>query len=161
MINTTLCYLEQDDCYLMMHRTKKKNDANQGKWIGIGGKFEEGESPDDCLLREVKEETNLQLTQYQFRGIVTFVSDKYGTEHMHLFTASGFVGELCTNCCEGELKWIAKDTISSLSLWEGDKIFLRLLQTESSFFTLKLCYQGDSLVSAIFNGTPLQLTDFL
>lgn len=161
MTNTTLCYLEQDGCYLMMHRTKKKNDANQGKWIGIGGKFEEGESPDDCLLREVKEETNLQLTQYQFRGIVTFVSDKYGTEHMHLFTASGFVGELCTNCCEGELKWTAKDAISSLSLWEGDKIFLRLLQTESSFFTLKLCYQEDSLVSAIFNGTPLQLTDFL
>lgn len=147
MKNTTLCYVEQDGKYLMLLRNKKKQDENAGKWIGVGGKFEEGESPQDCLLREVQEETGLRLTQYRFRGIVTFVSDRYETEYMHLFTAHGFEGELIP-CDEGELRWVEKDEVLSLPLWEGDREFLRLLREEAPFFSLKLVYQGDKLVSS-------------
>ena len=147
MKNTTLCYVEQDGKYLMLLRNKKKQDENAGKWIGVGGKFEEGESPQDCLLREVQEETGLRLTQYRFRGIVTFVSDRYETEYMHLFTAHCFEGEL-TACDEGELRWVEKDEVLSLPLWEGDREFLRLLREDAPFFSLKLVYQGDKLVSS-------------
>lgn len=147
MKNTTLCYVEQDGKYLVLLRNKKKQDENAGKWIGVGGKFEEGESPQDCLLREVQEETGLRLTQYRFRGIVTFVSDRYETEYMHLFTAHGFEGELIP-CDEGELRWVEKDEVLSLPLWEGDREFLRLLREDAPFFSLKLVYQGDKLVSS-------------
>lgn len=147
MKNTTLCYVEQDGKYLMLLRNKKKQDENAGKWIGVGGKFEEGESPQDCLLREVQEETGLRLTQYRFRGIVTFVSDQYETEYMHLFTAHGFEGERIP-CDEGELKWVEKDEVLFLPLWEGDREFLRLLREDAPFFSLKLVYQGDKLVSS-------------
>ena len=147
MKNTTLCYVEQDGKYLMLLRNKKKQDENAGKWIGVGGKFEEGESPQDCLLREVQEETGLRLTQYRFRGIVTFVPDQYETEYMHLFTAHGFEGERIP-CDEGELRWVEKDEVLSLPLWEGDREFLRLLREDAPFFSLKLVYQGDKLVSS-------------
>ena len=131
----------------MLLRNKKKQDENAGKWIGVGGKFEEGESPQDCLLREVQEETGLRLTQYRFRGIVTFVSDQYETEYMHLLTAHGFEGERIP-CDEGELRWVEKDEVLSLPLWEGDREFLRLLREDAPFFSLKLVYQGDKLVSS-------------
>lgn len=143
---TTLCYIEKDDCYLMMHRISKKNDANAGKWIGVGGHFEDNESPEDCLLREVKEETGLTLTEYRLRAIITFVSDEFGCEYMHLYTASGFEGTLDVNCSEGLLEWIPKSSIFDLNLWEGDKIFLKLLLENQSFFSLKLEYEGDDLV---------------
>lgn len=144
MRNTTLCYIEQNDQYLMLLRNKKKNDENKGKWIGVGGHFEEGESPEDCLLREVSEETGLTLTDFRYRGIVTFVSDEWGTEYMHLYTAADFTGTL-SECPEGELKWIAKKDILSLNLWEGDREFLKLLFEDSGFFSLKLSYKGDIL----------------
>jgi len=147
MRNTTLCYIEKDECYLMLHRVKKVNDENQDKWIGVGGKFESEESPEDCLLREVKEETGLTLTDYRYRGIVTFVSNEWGTEYMHLFTADGFEGEM-KNCDEGELVWIPKSEIEHLNIWEGDKIFFRLLAERESFFSLKLRYEGDKLVDS-------------
>ena len=153
---TTLCYPERNGQYLMLHRTRKENDPNQGKWIGIGGKFEAGESPEDCLLREVLEETGLTLTSYRFRGIVTFVSDRWETEYMHLFTADGFSGNLHP-CDEGELAWVDTGKVSSLPLWEGDRIFLRLLAQNRPFFSLKLCYQGDMLLSAVLDGTALSL----
>lgn len=153
-INTTLCYVEADGKYLMLHRTKKKNDPNENKWVGIGGKFEEGESPEDCLIREVKEETGLTLSSYSYRGIVTFVSDKYPTEYMHLFTASAEAGELIP-CNEGELAWIEKDRVPTLPLWEGDQVFLSLLTEECPFFSLKLTYCGDALASAVLNGKPI------
>ena len=150
---TTLCYIEKDEKYLMLHRVKKENDCNKDKWIGVGGKFEEGESPEDCLLREVYEETGLKLTNYRFRGIVTFVSDEWEGEYMHLFTASEYEGELPENamrdCEEGELVWVPKDEIEKLNLWEGDKIFLRLLQERESFFSMKLRYEGEKLVESI------------
>lgn len=148
MRNTTLCYIEKDDCYLMLLRNKKEVDENKGKWIGVGGKFEEGESPEDCLARETLEETGLKLTEYKFRGIVTFVSDEWGTEYMHLFTATGYEGELL-DCTEGELKWIPKSEIMNLNLWEGDKVFLPKLFEDSSFFSMKLVYKGDELVEVI------------
>jgi len=142
---TTLCYIEKDDCYLMLHRVKKENDANRDKWIGVGGKFEADEMPEECLLREVQEETGLTLTKYRFRGIVTFVSDEWETEYMHLFTATEYIGEM-KECDEGELVWVPKAEIEQLNLWEGDKIFLRLLQEDAGFFSLKLRYEGDKLV---------------
>lgn len=153
MILTTLCYIEKDDKYLMLHRVKKENDCNKDKWIGVGGKFEDGESPEECLLREVKEETGLTVTSYQFRGIVTFVSDEWETEYMHLFTASDYEGELPENamrdCSEGELVWVPKDEIENRNLWEGDKIFLKLLQERAEFFSLKLRYEGEKLVESV------------
>ena len=153
---TTLCYLERDDQYLMLHRTKKEQDENKDKWIGIGGKFEAGESPEDCLLRECREETGLTLTDYRYRGLVTFVSDEWGTEYMHLFTATGFEGEQHL-CDEGELAWIEKKRLLELTLWEGDKIFLRLLEEEHPFFSLKLVYRGDALAQAVLDGRELRI----
>ena len=148
---TTLCYIERDNAYLMLHRVKKENDMNHDKWIGIGGHFEEGESPEDCLLREVLEETGLMLTRWRFRGLVTFCSDLWPTEYMHLFTADGFTGEPLP-CDEGELEWVPKKQISSLPIWEGDKIFLHLLDTDAPFFSLKLQYEGEKLVLAVLDG---------
>lgn len=156
MRNTTLCYIQSGENYLLLHRTKKKNDQSHDKWLGIGGKFEDKESPEDCILREVREETGLTLTSYQYRGIVTFVSDVWETEFMHLFTADGFTGTI-RSCDEGDLAWISKDRYLSLPMWEGDKIFLRLLQTNCPFFSLKLVYQGEALQSAVLNGTTLTL----
>ena len=154
MINSTLCYLERGDEYLMLHRVKKKNDMNHDKWIGVGGKFEDRESPEDCILRECFEETGLTLTDYSYRGLVTFVSDLYPTEYMHLFTATEWSGTPHP-CDEGELAWIKKADLLSLPLWEGDKIFLRLLEADSPFFSLKLKYEGESLVLAVLNGTRI------
>lgn len=148
---TTLCYIEKDDSYLMLHRIVKKNDINKDKWIGVGGHFEEGESPEECLLREVKEETGLTLTSYRFRGIVTFLSDRWVPEYMCLFTADGFEGQL-SPCNEGVLEWVPKKNIPNLNLWEGDKVFLQLLAKEAPFFSLKLRYEGDKLVECILNG---------
>lgn len=149
-ILTTLCYIEKDDSYLMMHRISKKNDANAGKWIGVGGHFQAGESPDECLLREVREETGLRLTSYSLRGIITFVSDEWGYEYMFLYTADGYEGnadeDALSACAEGVLKWIPKDEIMDLNLWEGDRIFLKELLENAGFFTLKLVYRGDNLI---------------
>ena len=154
MINSTLCYLERGDEYLMLHRVKKKNDMNHDKWLGVGGKFEDKESPEDCILRETLEETGLTLTEYHYRGLVTFVSDEYPTEYMHLFTATGWTGTP-KECDEGELAWIEKKTLMSLPMWEGDKIFLRLLEENEPFFSLKLKYEGEKLVLAVLNGKPI------
>lgn len=154
MKNTTLCYLQQDDCYLMLHRTKKKNDENEGKWIGVGGKMEEGESPDECVCREVLEETGLSMTQWHYRGIVTFVSDCWEGEYMHLFTSSAFEGIL-SQCDEGELAWIPRNQLPQLPQWEGDRIFLSLLEQDIPFFSLKLCYKQDRLIKAILNGKEI------
>lgn len=156
MRNTTLCYIQSGENYLLLHRTKKENDQSHDKWLGIGGKFEDKESPEDCILREVREETGLTLTSYQYRGIVTFVSDVWETEFMHLFTADGFTGTILS-CDEGDLAWVSKDRYLSLPMWEGDKIFLRLLQTDCPFFSLKLVYQGEALQSAVLNGVSLAL----
>ena len=154
---TTLCYPERDGRYLMLHRTKKERDENRDKWIGVGGKFEAGESPEDCVKREVLEETGLTLTSYCYRGIVTFVSNEYGTEYMHLFTASDWTGNL-KECDEGELEWIDKKHLFDLTLWEGDRIFLRLLDSDVPFFSLKLQYVGEKLVSAELDGKEIETT---
>lgn len=143
--NTTLCYIEKDDKYLMLLRNKKEVDINKGKWIGVGGHFEEGESPEECLVREVYEETGLTLTNYKFRGLVTFSSDQWQTEYMFLYTADGFEGEL-KDCNEGELRWIPKSEILDLNLWEGDKEFLKLLFEDNDVFSMKLSYVEDTLV---------------
>lgn len=154
---TTLCYIEKDDCYLMLHRVSKKNDINKDKWIGVGGHFHVNESPEDCLLREVKEETGLTLTSYRFRGIVTFITDGLAeAEYMHLYTADEFVGELIS-CDEGTLEWVPKKDIYHLNLWEGDLIFHRLLDENEPFFSLKLRYEGDRLVEAVLDGKALML----
>ena len=142
---TTLCYIEQDEKYLMLHRVKKENDLNHDKWIGVGGKLEDGETPEECLLREVQEETGYTLTQYRLRGIITFLSDEWESETMYLYTATGFTGTQCT-CDEGNLVWVPKKEIESLKLWEGDKIFFRLLEEDKGVFSLKLRYEGDTLV---------------
>ena len=141
---TTLCYMEKDEKYLMLHRTKKQHDFNGGKWIGVGGKFEQNETPEECLLREVREETGLDLVNYTLRGIITFISDEWETEYMYLYTADKWTGEL-TDCDEGELKWIEKDKVPLLELWEGDRLFLELLNTENRFFSMKLRYEGETL----------------
>lgn len=150
---TTLCYIEKDDCYLMMHRVKKEMDINKDKWVGIGGHFQEGESPEECLLREVKEETGLELLNYRFRGIVTFVSDVWGTEYMCLYTADQFQGNLIesSDCDEGELLWVKKKDVFQLPIWEGDKVFFRLLEENQEFFSLKLEYQGEKLTKIRIN----------
>ncbi|MBR3968368.1 MAG: 8-oxo-dGTP diphosphatase [Clostridia bacterium] len=151
MKNTTLCHIEKDGKYLMLHRIKKKNDLNQDKWVGIGGKFEFGESPEQCNRREAFEETGLTLGKCNYRGIVTFVSDKWGCEYMHVFTCSDFSGEI-KECDEGVLEWIDKKEVYNLPLWEGDKIFLKLIEDPAfSFFSLRLEYQGETLISAILN----------
>lgn len=161
---TTLCYIQKDEQYLMLHRTKKKKDANQDKWIGIGGHFKEGESPEECLLREVAEETGLGLTSFQYRGIVTFVSDTYPSEYMHLFTADAYTGSVTNEdgtmkeCEEGVMQWVAFDQIPNLSLWEGDKVFLRLLQKRRDFFSLKLTYCGEKLVDVRLDGRVIEIS---
>ena len=152
---TTLCYIENEGCYLMLHRIKKEQDENKDKWIGIGGKFEEGESPEECVLREAKEETGLTLTDYKYRGIVTFVSDVWPCEYMHLFTATEFVGEL-KDCDEGVLEWLPKDKLYGLPMWAGDRIFLELLDKNVPFFSLKLVYEGERLVCAALDGKTLE-----
>ena len=151
---TTLCYPERDGKYLMLHRVKKKNDVNHDKWIGVGGKFEDGESPEDCMLREVCEETGLTVTKFRYRGIVTFVSDRDPCEYMHLFTCSDWTGEV-RECDEGDLEWIEKKRLFDLTLWEGDRIFLELLDRDVPFFSLKLVYHGDRLVNAILDGKEI------
>ena len=145
MILSTLCYIEKDNKYLMLHRTKKKNDLNKDKWLGIGGKFEEGESPEECIVREVMEETGLKLNSYQLRTIVTYVSTNWETEYMYVFTSNDFTGDLI-ECDEGDLQWIDKKEVTKLNTWEGDKIFVEKLQNDSSFFTVKFEYDGDKLV---------------
>lgn len=156
--NSTLIYLENSRGeYLMLHRVKKKNDINHDKWIGVGGGFEHGESPEECALRETREETGLTLTDFRFRGIVTFDCEGQETLYMHLFTASGWTGEL-TDCDEGELEWVAKEKVYDLPIWEGDKIFFRLLEQERPFFSLKLSYdRGDVLRRAVLDGEELAL----
>ena len=155
MLNTTLCYIERGYEYLMLHRVKKENDINRDKWIGLGGKFKEDESPEECLLREVYEESGLRLTSWCYRGIVTFVNTKCSSEYMHLFTADGFEGTVGP-CDEGELEWIKKSELMKLTLWEGDRIFLRLLDSNEPFFSLKLSYDGDELIGAKLNGRHIQ-----
>ena len=151
MINTTLCYIEKDNKYLMLHRVKKENDLNRDKWIGIGGKFEDRESPEQCIRLEAFEETGLTLKKCNYRGIVTFVSDKWPTEYMHVFTTTDFSGDL-KDCDEGTLEWVEKQNIYNLPLWEGDKIFLRLIESPTTpFFSLRLEYVGETLTSAILN----------
>lgn len=132
----------------MLHRIKKAHDVNRDKWIGVGGKFQDDETPEECLLREVREETGLTLLNYRFRGILTFIADGWESEYIHLFTADKFEGTL-TDCSEGHLEWVPKDRIEQLPIWEGDKIFLRLLLKDSGFFSLKLSYQGDTLTDSV------------
>lgn len=155
MINTTLCYITRGDQVLMLHRIKKENDLNKDKWIGVGGKFEGEETPDECLLREVYEETGLSLTDWKCRGVITFLSDRWPGEFMYLFTADGFTGELKT-CNEGQLEWVSREFIGSLPQWEGDKIFLDLLWQDAPFFLLKLRYEGERLAEAVLNGKKLK-----
>lgn len=171
---TTLCYIEKDDKYLMLHRVSKKNDVNKDKWIGIGGHFEEGESPEECLLREAREETGLQLTSWRFRGLLTFVSEGWPIEYICLYTADGFhrcgeeqqcsakVSEECElefPCDEGVLEWVPKSEVTKLNLWEGDKIFLKMLAEDAPFFSMKLMYRGDILTHVSVDGKPLELLD--
>lgn len=151
---TTLCYLERGSEYLMLHRTKKEDDNNRGKWIGVGGRFKPGESPEDCLLREVREETGLTLARWRFRGIVTFVSDIYKDEYMHLYTADAWTGEQ-QPCDEGELAWIEKSELYGKTLWQGDRIFLKLLEENAPFFSLKLVYRGEELKEAVLDGKKI------
>ena len=158
---STLCYIEKDGCYLMLHRTVKKNDVNKDKWIGVGGHFEADESPEECVLREVKEETGYTLTSYQHRGIVTFISGGGVTEYMFLFTADAFTGEPIP-CDEGELEWVDQEEVLKLNIWEGDKIFFRLLKEQKEHFSLKLMYDGgDKLTGAVLDGQPMELLDIL
>ena len=155
MINTTLCYIIRGDQVLMLHRVKKKKDINKDKWIGIGGKFEGEESPDECLLREAGEETGLTLTSWRCRGVVTFLNDCCEGEFMYLFTADGFEGKL-KDCDEGDLQWVSREFLDQLPKWEGDAIFLKLLWEDTPFFLLTLRYRGDKLEQAVLNGYPLQ-----
>lgn len=154
MRNTTLCHIEKDGCYLMLHRIKKENDLNRDKWVGIGGKFEDKESPEEANARETLEETGLTLNETRYCGIVTFVSDKWETEYMHIFYSDSFSGEI-KQCDEGELCWIDKKELYNLPIWQGDKIFLRLLEEKAPFFSLKLEYEGEKLVNAVLNGEKI------
>ena len=156
MINSTLCYVLRDNDVLMLHRIKKKDDVNQDKWIGIGGKFEADETPDECLLREAKEETGLTLKNWRCRGVVTFLTNgPWDGEYMYLFTADDFEGEL-TDCNEGELRWVSREFLNELPKWEGDQIFLDLLWQDAPFFLLKLRYDGDKLIEAVLNGEKIR-----
>ena len=156
MINTTLCYVLRGDQVLMLHRVKKKNDINKDKWIGIGGKFEDQESPVDCLLREAREETGLTLTSWQCRGVITFLTEKPEEgEYMYLFTADGFEGQI-TDCNEGDLQWVSREFMDSLPKWEGDQIFLDLIWQDAPFFLLTLRYDRGRLQEAILNGNKIR-----
>lgn len=156
MKNTTLCYITQGDQVLMLHRVKKENDLNRDKWVGVGGKFEGEETPDECLLREAKEETGLTLTAWRCRGVVTFLSDRWEGEYMYLFTADGFTGEL-RECDEGDLEWVSREFLDALPKWQGDEIFLNLLWQDAPFFLLKLRYQGETLTEATLDGKELPI----
>ena len=157
MRNTTLCYIQNNRGQtLLLHRVKKENDLNKDKWIGVGGGFEDKESPEDCLLREVYEETGLTLTRWRYRGIVTFVSDKWETEYMHLYTADGYTGDI-KECDEGTLEWVDNTCIPTLPAWAGDRIFLDLIAKDVPFFSLKLEYTGETLTAAVLDGTPLDV----
>lgn len=163
---TTLCYIENEDSYLMLHRVAKENDINRDKWLGVGGHFEQDESPDDCVLREVKEETGLVLTSYRLRGIITFISDEVGnisnkTEYMFLYTADRYIGTMNTWCDEGVLEWYKKSKIKELNLWEGDRIFFKLLEEREDVFSLKLTYNGDVLKQAVLDGNEMELFDIV
>ena len=151
---TTLCYIEKDGRYLMMHRVKKEHDINKDKWVGVGGHFEADESPEECLLREVKEETGLTLLAWSLRGIVTFICDRWQTEYMFLYTADAYTGELA-ECSEGRLEWVDKSRVYELPIWEGDKIFFRLLENGQPFFSLKLRYEGDELAEVALDGRQI------
>lgn len=148
MINSTLCHIEKDGCYLMMHRVKKKNDLNHDKWVGLGGKFEPGETPDECVLREVREEAGVTLTDFVLRGVVTFISDVWEGEYMYLYSAHAYEGELIcgTDCAEGVLEWVPKEKVCSLPIWEGDKLFFEELARGRGFFRMLLQYEGEKLV---------------
>jgi len=154
MKRTTLCYIERCDQFLMLHRTKKANDDNHDKWIGIGGHIEPGETPTACILRECEEETGLSLLDARYRGLVHFRSDVCPDEDMYLFTASRYEGSMI-ECDEGELAWIEKSRLLSLTLWEGDRIFLKLLDERDSLFELTLEYSGDHLRRAVLDGNEL------
>ena len=155
MHNSTLCYIVKDGKVLMLHRVKKKNDINHDKWIGIGGKFEPEEAPEECILRETKEETGLTLTSWRCRGLVTFLQEGGEGEYMYLFTADDFTGELI-ECDEGDLQWVSMDFLDALPTWEGDRIFLNLLWQDAPFFLLTLRYQGDRLVEAVLDGKKIR-----
>lgn len=155
MHNSTLCYIVKDGKVLMLHRVKKKNDINHDKWIGIGGKFEPEEAPEECILREAKEETGLTLTSWQCRGVVTFLQEGGEGEYMYLFTADDFTGELM-ECDEGDLQWVSLEFLDALPKWEGDRIFLDLLWQNAPFFLLTLRYQGDRLVEAVLDGKKIR-----
>lgn len=154
MIETTLCYIESDDQYLMLHRTKKKNDCNHDKWQGVGGHFEPGENAEQCALREIWEETGLTATEFRYRALVHFHSDQWDSEDMHLFTVTGFTGDIKI-CDEGDLEWVSKSRVMELAMWEGDRIFLRLLEEDAPFFELTLKYQGNQLIFAALDGKEL------
>lgn len=154
MRETTLCYLERGGQYLMLHRVRKQNDPNHDKWIGVGGGIEKGETPDECLLREVREETGLRLTAWEKRGVIDFISDQWEDEIMHLYTATGWEGEM-TDCDEGVLEWVDKDKVLLLPLWEGDRVFLKLLAEDVPFFRLRLEYHGEDLARALLNGESI------
>ena len=151
MKNTTLCYIERDGCWLMLHRVKKVNDLNHDKWIGVGGKFEENESPEECLLREAREETGLTLTDYRLCAVITFLSDRWEGEYMYLYHATGFAGQL-KDCDEGTLEWVPIERVNALPQWAGDRLFLQRIQAGAPFFTMKLRYEGDVLAEAVLNG---------
>ena len=155
MHNSTLCYITRGSDVLMLHRVKKKNDINKDKWIGIGGKFEGEESPDECLLREAQEETGLTLTSWRCRGVVTFLTEGGDGEYMYLFTADGFTGQMKL-CDEGDLQWVSREFLYSLPMWEGDRIFLELLWQDAPFFLLTLRYRGDTLTEAVLNGERIR-----
>jgi 8-oxo-dGTP diphosphatase len=151
---TTLCYIENEDSYLMMHRVKKEKDINKDKWVGVGGHFEADETPEECLLREVKEETGLTLTSWKLRGVITFMTDVYQTEYMFLYTADGYEGEMI-ECNEGNLEWVKKSDVCNLPIWEGDKVFFRLMEEGAECFSLKLRYEGNTLAEAVLNGKEI------
>ncbi len=159
MNNTTLCYIRDGSKYLMLHRVSKKKDVNAGKWIGFGGHFEDGESPEECLLREIREETGLRLLRYELRGIVTFICEGASSEYMFLYTSDSFEGELVSTD-EGETAWIDERDLPSLPMWEGDVIFLSLIRRGAGFFSLKLVYDKDRLVGAVLNGNKIDPRDY-
>lgn len=154
LLQTTLCYLERDGCYLMLHRIKKEKDVNRDKWIGVGGKFEPGEDALACVLREVREETGYEMRHPQYRGMVDFHCPPWAPERMHLYTCSEFSGTPA-DCDEGVLEWVPKEAVCGLPIWEGDKIFFDLLNRNAPFFHLELYYEGDRLQKAVLDGQPL------